>query len=70
MYCLEENTQPQTLIQKLAEFSGEDLTNIDPVTGARTTQDTDADIIETDDKLDSPLFTRRKPPSGEQTGKA
>lgn len=69
----EENAQPQTLIQRLAEFSmkqsGEDLTDIDPMTGVRATVDKDADVIETDNKSESSLFTRRKPPPQEEIGK-
>lgn len=68
----EENTPSQTLIQRLAEFSmtqsGEDMTDIDPLTGAQTPRDTDADVIETDNRSKSPLFTRRKPPPEEQKG--
>lgn len=66
----EESTPSQTLIQRLAEFSmtqsGEDMTDIDPLTGAKTPRDTDADVIETDNRSKSPLFTRRKPPPEEQ----
>lgn len=49
--------------------SGEDMTDIDPLTGAKTPRDTDADVIETDNRSKSPLFTRRKPPPEEQKGR-
>lgn len=49
--------------------SGEDMTDIDPLTGAQTPRDTDADVIETDNRSKSPLFTRRKPPPEEQKGR-